>query len=60
MALLAAETVLLVLLGSLVVGSGADLTATSACARVVTLHFLLDTNVEDIGFLGVETSTTSF
>ena len=60
MALLAAEAVLLVLLGSLVVGSSADLAATSACARVVALHFLLDTDVEDVGFLCVETSTTGF
>jgi hypothetical protein len=59
-ALLASEAVLLVLLGSLVVGSSTNLAATGACARVVALHFLLDTDVEDIGFLGVETSTASF
>lgn len=62
-ALLAAEAVLFVLLGSLVVDgsrAGANLTTAGAGALVVLLHLALDAHVEEIGLVGSEVGTAIF
>lgn len=62
-ALLAAEAVLFVLLGSLVVDGSrarAHLTTAGAGALVVLLHLALDAHVEEIGLVGAEVGTARF